>query len=251
MLPLQRATSLPVRPVKVQPGWTPQQQAIAATYNRLGGLFELLAERVGITAAAALAVFFVESSGIALRPGLAILRFETHHFWNSWGSRNCTAFDEHFEFGGHNGVPGREWQGHAFSLAAGGPFVPVHDGRQTTEYAALNLAMHLAGEEAAVRSVSLGGCQIMVSNFAMLGYSSASAMYHAFQTNENAHVLGFFDFCAHQPAPHPGQLIQHLQHSDFSQFAIYYNGDSRGLYRQKLCAATSDAELVLEKEQTA
>jgi hypothetical protein len=129
---------------------------------------------------------------------------------------------------------------------AGDAFATVHTGRQDSEYAAFTLASQLGGQETAVRCISIGGCQIMGAAYASLGYGSAVAMFNAFQANENAHVLGFFDFCSHQAAPHPGALLSYLQQGDFSSFARFYNGSGQvDLYAGLLQSATGDTVAVI------
>jgi len=242
---LQHAPTAATPPLAAKPQWSPSQAAIAAAYNRVGGLIGRLAARIHVPPAAVLAVFFVESSGVALKPGQAVIRLEVHHLWSNWGASNAAAFDAHFRFGGHNGVAGKSTQNHAFSVAAGGPFTLVHSS-QATEYAAYNLAVQLAGKEVAARCGSIGDCQIMGSNFSMLGYASAQAMFDAFQASENAHILGFFDFCARQPAPHTGGLITALQQGDFATFARFYNGNMNvATYSKKLKLGAADAAAVL------
>jgi len=177
----------------LSPQWNGAQVAIAETYNRVGGLIRLLAAQLNMPVAAVLAVFHVESGGVAWKPGQALIRFEVHHFWSSWGAAHPAEFDAHFQFGGHNGVPGRPMDKHKFSVTAGGPFTSPHL-NQSTEYAVFNLASQLAGVDIASGCMSIGDCQIMVENFPMLGYPGPQAMVNAFQASENAHVLGFFDF---------------------------------------------------------
>jgi N-acetylmuramidase len=206
-----------------KPEWTAIQRAIVREYNRLGGLIDRLAQVAEIPISVALAVWFLESSGAVLVPGKALIRFEVHHFWSAWGHNNPSAFDLHFRFGGRAGLKGHPWECHAFRAESEGPFSLVHQG-QAHEYAALRLAMQLSGAELAVRCISMGGCQLLGCDYADLGYSSAAAMYDAFQANENAHVLGFFDFCLHQPAPRVGSLAAFLRKQDFASFARYYNG---------------------------
>lgn len=246
MADLQQAALAAAPPVSPDPGWSPARKAVAGTYNRLGGLMQKMAALINVPLPPTLGVFYVESGGKGLTPGQAIIRFEVHHFWAEWGAANVANFDAHFQFGGHNGVPGKTWEGHAFRVATSGPFSPVHTGAQSAEYAAFGLATQLGGMEAAARCISMGGCQIMGSAFGMLGYGNATAMFNAFQANENAHVLGFFDFCAHQPAPRPGSLLTYLQHGDFSSFARFYNGAGQvGVYARRLQDAAANAAAVI------
>ena len=239
---LQNAPAAATQPITVDPSWSPSQRALAATYNRLGGLLGLLAKRVNIPIAPALAVWYVESGGVALTPNQAIIRFEVGRLLTAWGNANAANFDAHFQCGGRVGIPGASWQNHAFCAGGtGGPWVPLHHA-QANEYAALKLAGQLAGQEIAVRCISIGGCQIMVSNFPMLGYASGVDMYNAFQLSENAHVLGFFDFCARQG----GGLFPYLQKPDFESFATQYNGSGQvPVYAARLQSAISDVNVVL------
>jgi hypothetical protein len=97
-----------------------------------------------------------------------------------------------------------------------------------------------------VRCISIGDCQIMGSNFSMLGYANPPSMFDAFQASENAHILGFFDFCARQAAPHVGGLITALQQGDFVTFARFYNGNlDVANYSTKLQRGAADAAVVL------
>ena len=238
---LQGTPAAAAQPVTVNPGWSSSQRALAATYNRLGGLLGQLANIVNVPIAPALAVWYVESSGVALAPNQAVIRFEVGRLLTAWGNANPDNFDAHFQCGGRNGIPGASWQNHAYSAAGGGPFVPVHSS-QASEYAVLQLAGQLASQETAVRCISIGGCQIMISNFPMLGYSAGMDMFNAFQLSENAHVLGFFDFCARQA----GGLFSFLQQPDFSSFALHYNGSGQvPVYAARLQNATNDVNVVL------
>ena len=242
---LRNASPAPAAALSLQPKWTSRLSELAHEYNRLGGLLARLAALTGVPLAAALAVWLVESSGRALAVGHALIRLEVHHLWSAWGYRDAAAFDAHFRFGGRAGVAGHPWEGHAFRAGSDGPFAPVHEG-QAQEYAALQLGMQLAGEELAVRCISIGGCQLLGCDYDLLGYPTARDMYDACQGSENAHVLGFFDFCARQPAPHIGGLLTYLRQQDFTSFARFYNGGGEvAAYAAQLKSAAADAELVL------
>ena len=82
---LQHAPTAATPPLAAKPQWSPSQAAVAAAYNRVGGLIGRLAARIHVPPAAVLAVFFVESSGVALKPGQAVIRLEVHHLWSNWG----------------------------------------------------------------------------------------------------------------------------------------------------------------------
>lgn len=70
----------------------------------------------------------------------------------------------------------------------------------------------------------MGGPQILGSNHQLIGYPSPRAMYDAFQADERAHVLGFFDFCQQTNAPARGNLLRYLRERRWADFARYYNG---------------------------
>jgi N-acetylmuramidase/Putative peptidoglycan binding domain len=221
---LARATLAPSTPIAIDRQWPATLQALAATYNRLGGLIGALASRTSIEVAAVLAIWQIESGGRQHTPGRAIIRFENHLLYRNWGQSNQALYDQHFRHGGRAGQPGRSWQGHEFCESAGAGFQPVHSGQQATEYRALELASRLAGQDAALKSISIGGPQILISNHQLIGYSSPRAMYDAFQADERAHVLGFFDFCRHTRAPSSGDLLRYLRERRWPDFARYYNG---------------------------
>jgi hypothetical protein len=193
------------------------QAALAALYNRIGGLMEKLGALTGVEVPAILAVFYVESGGRALTPGRALIRFEGNLLFSAWGAKNPGIYRPHFKHGGFEGWPGKPWENHQFRDDAAQAFQSVHR-NQETEYAALSLATRLAGETTALSCISIGGCQILISNHGMLGYSTPREMYDAFQASESAHVLGFFDYCAQR------DLFRCLQAKRWTDFARYYNG---------------------------
>ena len=225
--------------------------AAANVYNRVGGLLGALSVRSGIDVANIIAVWLVESGGRAFTPKRAPIRFEVHQFFEAWGKRNNEAFEKHFRFGGHTLQPGHPWENQEFRTEETAPFSAVHH-NQNSEYAALTLAQVLGEEDAALRSTSIGGCQILMSSYPMLGYESARAMYDAFQTSERAHVLGFFDFCQAKPAPKVADLLTYLKTGDWAKFAKFYNGP--GLvetYSEKLKTAFDAACGLLEIREAA
>ena len=199
---------------------TPQQpksgtSTIAQTYNRLGGLMGALAKRTRIDVAACLAVWIVESGGRKHQKDKAIIRFENHLLFSAWGDEHLDVYDKHFQHGGHNRISGKRWLKHKYRESANKPFASFH-GNQTEEYRVLALAKGLAGEATALRCISIGGPQILISNHKRIGYQSPVAMYNAFQADERAHVIGFFDFC--QP------MIDLLRDKGWVGFAAKYNG---------------------------
>lgn len=214
----------PGAPIPVDAGWPRDRQALARTYNRLGGLMRTVAAELGFDTAGVLAVWRVESGGREHTVGRAVIRFENHYLWDRWGKGNPALFDQHFRYGGRGGVPGKRWEGHQFRESPSGAWESVHTGKQASEYRALDLAIRLAGDHAALQCISLGGPQIMGAHYRDIGYATPRAMYDAFQASERAHVLGFFDFCRTKPAPKRGDLIRYLQQKNWREFARYYNG---------------------------
>jgi hypothetical protein len=220
---LKRAPLAVPLPVFINKQWPSIRKFLARTYNRLGGVMSAVANQAGIETEAALAVWQVESGGRIHTPGKTIIRFENHLLFRLWGRINPEAYNQYFRHGGHDGQPGRSWENHQFRGAASGAFQSFH-GNQEREYKVLSLAARVAGENIALQCISIGGPQILVSNYRMLGYSTPRGMYNAFQEDERAHVLGFFDFCNQRNAPRKGDLLRHLRQHQWFAFAKYYNG---------------------------
>lgn len=232
----------PQEAILVNPSWPGRRRSLAQTYNRLGGLMNVVASRLSIELPAVLAVWNVESHGHIHTPGRAMIRFENHIFFRVWGRSREAIYDQHFRHGGRGGLPGKPWEHHQYRERLDQPFRPVHSGNLADEYAALNLATRLAGESLALQCISIGGPQIMVFNHRMLGYRAPREMYDAFQADERWHVLGFFDFCRTKEAPRPGQLVQYLRQRNWQQFAYYYNGPGAvAVYSRRLSEAYSEA----------
>ncbi len=206
---LKNASLLPTNPIAVNPRWSERKRRLAETYNRLGGLMQTLANMENIPVRAALAVWFVESNGSTHTPGRAIIRFENHLFFMHWGRKNEALYNQHFRHA--KGI-------HLFRESTDQPFRKFHGKGQNAEYQVFNFAIQLANEDAALRSISIGGPQILVSNHEIIGYKTPRDMSDAFQADERSHVLGFFDFCKQN------NLIRFLQANDWTHFARRYNG---------------------------
>ena len=101
---------------------------LGRTYNRIGGLIDLLATRTSVETAAVLAVWSVDS-GIVFIPGRPILRIELHKLFEHWGDTHVSTFDRHFRFGGH-GIDGRPWQRHQWRRTQVTPFSPCTSTRR-------------------------------------------------------------------------------------------------------------------------
>ena len=223
---LQAAPLQPEQPVSASSN-------MAGTYNRLGSLMDTLSNETGIDVAACLAVWMVESGGRKHKKDEAVIRFENHLLFREWGDEHAAIYDEHFQHGGRKGVRGKPWQNHKFKETSSSRFAGFH-GKQNQEYRVLGFARTLAGEATALGCISIGGPQILVSNHKRIGYRSPKAMYNAFQADERAHVLGFFDFC--------GPLIPFLRDEAWISFAAGYNGSGQaaeygGLIRENFDSA--------------
>jgi hypothetical protein len=221
-------------------------RALARTYNRLGGLMSALASQLSVEIPAILAVWYVESGGRLHTPGRAVIRFENHLFFRLWGSAHSDVYDRHFRHGGRNGVAGKAWQNHHFRESPAQPFEKCHKG-QSHEYRVLDFARSL-DDEAALKSISIGGPQILINNYRILGYATPLAMYEAFQNSERYHVLGFVDFCARRFKA--GRMFKALREHDWRTFARGYNGAGQvEAYAAKLLKAYNTAKEILGGRQ--
>lgn len=223
---LKTVSLKPTTPIEISPRWSKTRKAIASLYNRLGGLVQRLANKVGIETATVLAVWKVESGGRRHTPHQAIIRFENHKLYRLWGRGNQKIYNQYFRHGGNAGQPGKSWENHKFRENLGSPWEKLHDLKKTLkqnqalEYRALALAKKLAGEKTALMCISIGGPQILISNYNLLGYPSPREMYDAFQASERFHVLGFFDYCRN----YKRNLIPFLRNHQWREFTHYYNG---------------------------
>jgi N-acetylmuramidase len=240
-----------VQPLAVPAQATPNQRAIAAVYNRLGGLLQRLAEMTETDAAGVVAVWFVESGGLPFVPKRAVIRLEVSQLFEVWGKRDRQVFDSHFRFGGHNQQPGNPWENQEFRTQDSGNYSSVHH-NQNSEYAALTLAQVIATDEVAFSCASIGGCQIMMNAHRALGYESCRDMYDAFQLSERAQMLSFFDFCRQKPAPRLGDLVQYLKVRDWNNFAKFYNGSGQvPAYAAKLKTSYESMKFLLSLPKAA
>lgn len=239
---LQFTPVSPPSTILVGRAWPQERKALARTYNRLGGLMQAVSGKVNIELHATLSVWHVESGGTSHIPNQAMLRFENHLFFKLWGRFHSDVYNKHFRHGGHDGEPGNPWQQQLFREHAAQAFQPLHNGMQSNEYRAFALASRLAGQDTALKCMSIGGPQLLVANFALLGYPTPTAMYQDFQQNERAQILGFFDFCMRKQAPQPGDLLEYLYRHQWERFARYYNGPGqKKTYAARLASAYQEA----------
>ena len=222
---LQTVSLTPAIPITKSSTWPATRKTLADIYNRLGGLMGALAAKTQVETASVLAVWKVESGPYPHVVGKAIIRFENHLLHRLWGNLNDATYAQYFRHGTYRGQAGKSWENHQYRDDPSQPFREFH-GNQEAEYRVLQLAVRLAGEEVALRCISIGGPQILVSNYALIGYRSPREMYDAFQASERYHVLGFFDFCQ-QKEKTKGGLLPYLRAKDFHSFARYYNGSGQ------------------------
>lgn len=222
---LRAVTLTPAMPVTKSSVWPATRKTLADIYNRLGGLMGAVAAKTQVETASVLAVWKVESGPYPHLAGKAIIRFENHLFHRLWGALYDAIYAQYFRHGTYRGQAGKSWENHQYREDPSQPFREFH-GNQEAEYRVLQLAGQLAGEEVALQCISIGGPQILVSNYALIGYRSPRDMYDAFQASERYHVLGFFDFCQQKEKANGG-LLPYLRARDFHSFARYYNGPGR------------------------
>lgn len=210
-VPLPPPTEIPVPSAGVK-------RRLALTYNRIGGLMGAVAAKAGVSVEGTLAVWQAESGGEEYTSGRPVLRFENHVFFSEWGAAHPGVFDQHFQFGGRAGVPGRRWQNHKWRSNPGGSWQTFH-GSQTKEYTVFQFAQTLAGgPEPACLASSFGGPQILGTNHGSVGYPAAKALFDAMASSERWEVCAFFDFCKSK------HIIDEIQNEQWENFAYYYNG---------------------------
>jgi hypothetical protein len=202
--------------IDLKPKFSARQKLVARTWNSQGGLLATLSDIIGVDVAAAVAVLCVESSGRGFGPdGRMIIRFENHVFWRQWGKRNTDVFGAYFRF-----HPEKPWTNHQFREKKGGRWVNFH-GSQEQEWRVFEFARAL-NEPAAMRSISMGGPQIMGFNHARIGYDSVREMFDALQAGIRHQILALFDFLKGPGTSSP--MVVALQRKKFEAFASQYNG---------------------------
>jgi len=211
-IPLEPEKKLPLLDAKA-----PREQRMPRdVWNKYGNLMQALSDEISIEPAAAIAVFCVESGGNGFGPNKKIIiRFENHLFWNLWGQKNPDQFNKLFKFD-----PAKKWEGHAYRTSETGEWINFH-GNQDKEWACLEFARTL-DDTAAISSMSMGGPQILGSNFKQIGFSSPQQMLEYFNKDIRYHIIALFDFLT--PA-----MKTALQNKDFAGFAKGYNGPGQAV----------------------
>jgi hypothetical protein len=208
---------------------TSAERLVAGTWNKAGNLLRALAAELKFDPGAAVAVFCTESSGNGFSPdGRMLIRFENHHFLRHWGDAHKDIFDAHFRCNSK-----KSWTGHQWRESAAGEFENVHQS-QNSEWRAFEFARTL-DETAAKLSVSMGGPQILGSNYAGAGFESVDRMFEAFSESEQRQIVAFFDFLeGTETQPHKVLALQRL---DFMRFAKLYNGPANAaVYSARIAA---------------
>lgn len=195
---------------------TSAERLVAGTWNKSGNLLRALAGQLKFETGAAVAVFCTESGGNGFGPdGRMVIRFENHHFFRYWGKTHEAEFEAHFRFDSK-----KSWTGHQWRESAAGEFEQVHRG-QNSEWRVFEFARTL-DDRAAKLSISMGGPQIMGSNYADAGFESVEQMFDTFSGSEKRQIVAFFDFLQGTET-HPRKVLA-LQRMDFVRFAELYNG---------------------------
>jgi hypothetical protein len=227
--------SKPERPLEPPPRISGLANAVAAVFNRLGGLMLRLTEEHAVEIPCLLAIWVVQSGGRAPAHGRATLRFEVQRFFNLWGRQNRQEFDTHFKFGGHSLQLGPPWENQEYRGEAG-LFTGVHH-NQNSEYSALTMARMLAGDEPALCSSSLGGPLLAVAEHVSMGFDRPAAMFEAFQEGETIQLIALLRHLIAHSAPKAGDLVRYLRNKDWDSFAKYFTGaDQIGMDAARLRA---------------
>ena len=213
---VQAAPLAPPADRQVGPLRSAAEKQVGGTWNRYGGLLQTLGDIIEVDPAAAVAVLCVESGGEGFSPdGRMIIRFENHVFWDQWGKNNPNTFAAHFRYDA-----AARWKGHLFREKTAAPWASFH-GDQGQEWRVLSYARRL-DDAAALKSISMGGPQIMGFNCARLGYDTVAEMFERFNADIRHQIIGLFDFLRGHGTTSP--MVEALQRRDFYQFATSYNG---------------------------
>lgn len=196
---------------------------LARIWNKYGGLLAPIAEKMNFDPAIAVAILAQESGGQPYgADGRLIIRFENHLFYEYWGRRNASVYNEHFQ----TGSPA--WTGHQWRSKANAAWQDCHRG-QSVEWDVFSFASKL-DDSAAKKSISMGLPQTLGSNFGILGFASVQDMFNAFVANERNQIAAFFDFLQGNGP----RATNALQTRDFRTIASIYNGAGNADYYGKL-----------------
>ncbi|MGH3911925.1 MAG: N-acetylmuramidase domain-containing protein [Pseudonocardiaceae bacterium] len=209
---------------------------MAEIYNTKGQYLAHRAQALEIPSARAAGIMKVESDGATFSDitDKPLIRFEAHILLRIWGDINLPTFNQHFDFDRRTG---HHHEQHRFRTDPRSPWISYHEQRQQGEWAAVNIAESLAGQEIAYQSMSSGAGQIMGFNHTTMGYPSAVAMFETFARSERAQVGSIFEFITRTPG-----LAAAVQAGDYEQLVKSYNGAAPGSprsldYQTKLITA--------------
>lgn len=152
----------------------------------------------------------VESSGSGFSNGKLKIRLENHHFLTG----DAAVYKgKYFDYGSPT------YTGHVYRKNPADAWMKCHQ-NQTQEHDAFSLAVSLNSTKA-YEAISMGLAQIMGSNHARCGYSSAKEMYDAFAASEAVQLEGFIKFITSD-----SKLLKACQNKDYRTMAALYNGQA-------------------------
>ena len=212
---------------------TSAEQLVATTWNRSGNLLSNLATGLEFDTGAAVAVFCTESGGAGFRDGRLLIRFENHHFFRHWGKNNPQTFAARFQYNAQ-----KPWTGHLGRAADADAFEPVNT-NQSSEWRCFEFGRTL-DDTAAKLSISMGGPQILGSNFADAGFESVAEMFERLLLRREASNRLLLRFPARRRHA-PAQASSPLQQLDFVRFAELYNGPGNAAEYGARLSSTFDA----------
>lgn len=219
---LPELTTIELAPAESQMIWladnaSMNEKRTARSWNSYGGLVAVIARRLHVDVGLAISLVTRESGGQGFNDsGRLLIRFETHLFYRRWGQHHPEQFFQHFQFN-----QDYRWLDHRWRPTVDEPWRSFH-GDQQAEWAVFDFARTL-DETAALSSITMGGPQILGSNYARLGYDSPQAMFANFSDpahGERYQLLGLFDFIRNGDA----RMLQALQQRDIYAFAQRYDG---------------------------
>jgi hypothetical protein len=215
---IQKVELAPEKPLGAISPASPGKKLLKRTWNRFGGLLEVLCRKLKIDPGVALAVLCVESRGRGFgKDGRMIIRFENHVFRRYWGKSHPDLFDRHFKLNRQ-----KPWCGHKFRKNADDKWKSVHGRGQTGEWEAFEFARS-KHRRFSLYSISMGLPQIMGFNHQRAGYRSVRKMFDSFAKSERNQIIGLFDFIRESDS----KLIRALKKKDLLMFAKLYNGPGK------------------------
>ena len=210
---LARVKLEPKRTISVPSDY--KEKIAATTWNKYGGLIQVISDELEFEVESALAVLCVESGGKGFVDDRMIIRFENHVMDIYWGKKGFEKeFAEYFDYDRKS-----RRNDHRFRVSKKSDWEKCHSS-QDMEWKVFEHAKKLS-EKHAIYSISMGAPQVMGFNYKSIGYSSPQEMFKFFNKDIRYHLLALFDFCKYRP-----QRIEYLQKKDFYSFSKEYNGTS-------------------------